>query len=165
MGKKMSRLDFASISSRLGFTFILYNIKNWVPILCGGWSCFHCFPLLQSWLVPWCCVTILGLKHLVSAIYAPFLGIIMMRSFGGTIRWNFVRLAFLVGAVIILSVIWDLLLFSLVLRFRLVTSAPFLGIITMRKLVCITLVGKCLSGCPRCWGGANLCARLVVGKC
>lgn len=27
MGKKMSRLDFASISSRLGFTFILYNIK------------------------------------------------------------------------------------------------------------------------------------------
>ena len=50
---------------------------------------------------------------------------------------------------------------------RLVSAiyAPFLGIITMRKLVCITLVGKCLSGCPRCWGGANLCARLVVGKC
>jgi hypothetical protein len=45
MDKKMSRLDFASISSRLGFTFILYNIKIRSYTLCGGWSCSHYFSI------------------------------------------------------------------------------------------------------------------------
>jgi hypothetical protein len=69
MDKKMSRLDFASISSRLGFTFILYNIKN-------------SFLYVMRWAVLLSLFFyLIGLA--VSAINAPFLGIITMRSFGG----------------------------------------------------------------------------------
>ena len=67
-------------------------VMRWVVLL----------SLLASLAVLVCAVVLRDhtrLKHLVSAINTPFLGIITMRSFGGTIRWNFVRLAFLVGAV------------------------------------------------------------------
>ena len=69
--KQMAKKKPMGFLPRLGFTFIVYNINIRVLVIC--WAV-----LLSLFFY------LIGL--VVSAIHAPFLGIIMMRYFGGTIR-------------------------------------------------------------------------------
>lgn len=71
-----ARFHIYSIQYQNSFLYVM----RWVVLL----------SLLASLAVLVCAVVLRDhtrLKHLVSAINTPFLGIITMRSFGGTIRW------------------------------------------------------------------------------